>query len=134
MTWGAINEWTAQAAYGRLSALADHPTLTEILQQLMRQEGRHADFYARQATARLATDRRARWLTRTTLQRWWAPVGSTLMPRPEVAFMARHLFAGPDGRSMTERIDRRVDRLPGQAGLRLVTRTADQVAPLTSTR
>ena len=134
MAWGAINEWTAQAGYARLSALADHPTLTEILQQLMRQEGRHADFYARQATARLATDWRARWLTRTTLQRWWAPVGSTLMPRGEVAFMAGHLFGGPDGRAMTERIDRRLDRLPGQAGLRLVTTAADKMAALTSTR
>jgi len=127
MAWGAINEWTAQAAYARLSARADHPTLTDILLQLMRQEGRHADFYARQATVRLAADRRARWLTRTTLRRWWAPVGSTLMPRHEVAFMARHLFAGPDGRAMTERIDRRVDRLPCQAGLHLATAAAEKV-------
>jgi hypothetical protein len=128
MAWGAINEWTAQAAYARLSVLANHPTLTDILLMLMRQEGRHADFYARQATTRLAADRRARWLTRTTLRRWWAPVGSTLMPRSEVAFMARHLFSGPDGRAMTERIDRRVDRLPGQAGLRVATNAAAQLS------
>ena len=49
MTWGAVNEWTAQAAYARLGQLADHPTLSTLLARIMRQEGRHADFYARQA-------------------------------------------------------------------------------------
>jgi len=128
MAWGAINEWTAQAGYSRLATLADHPTLTELLQRLMRQEGRHADFYARQAAERLAADGRARWLTRTTLCRWWAPVGSTLLPRSEVAFVASYLFAGPDGRIMTERIDRRLDRLPGLAGLHLATAAAERLA------
>ena len=36
MTWGAINEWTAQAAYARLAARADHPVLTELLRRIMR--------------------------------------------------------------------------------------------------
>ena len=31
MTWGAINEWTTQAGYARLSDKADHPTLRELL-------------------------------------------------------------------------------------------------------
>jgi hypothetical protein len=127
MAWGAINEWTAQAAYSRLATLADHPTLSDLLQRLMRQEGRHADFYARQAAQRLATDRRARWLARTTLRRWWAPVGSTLMPPSEVAFLARHLFVGDDGRAMVERIDRRVDRLPGLESLTLAANAVEQL-------
>jgi len=128
MAWGALNEWTANAAYARLSSIADHPTLTELLQRIMRQEGRHADFYARQATDRLAYDRRARWLTRTTLRRWWAPVGSTLMPPPEVAFLARYLFTGPDGEAMTERIDRRLSRLPGLEGLSLASAAVARLA------
>jgi hypothetical protein len=128
MAWGAVNEWTAQAAYARLSARADHPALSDLLVRLMRQEGRHADFYARQAADRLVHDRRARWLTRTSLQRWWAPVGSTLLPRSEVAFMAGYLFSGPDGRAMTERIDRRLDRLPGMGGLALATTAAERFA------
>ncbi len=51
MTWGAVNEWTAQAAYGRLAAKAGHPTLSKLLHRIMKQEGRHIDFYASQATA-----------------------------------------------------------------------------------
>ena len=73
MTWGAVNEWTAQAAYARLGQRAGHPALSTLLGRIMRQEGRHADFYARQAERRLRVDARARWLTRTALRRWWAP-------------------------------------------------------------
>ena len=74
--------------------------LTTLLGRLMRQEGRHAWFYAQQARERLAEDGRARWLTRTTLRRWWAPVGSTLLPPSEVTFMAHHLFGSAEGLSL----------------------------------
>jgi hypothetical protein len=127
MTWGAVNEWTAQAAYARLGQRAQHPVLSTLLSRIMRQEGRHADFYARQAERRLRGDARARWLTRTALRRWWGPVGSTLLPRHEVAFLAGHLFSGRDGRAMTERIDRRLDQLPGLSGLRLTTVAAERL-------
>jgi hypothetical protein len=33
----------------------------------------------------------------------------------------RYLFEGDDGRKTAERIDRRIDRLPGLAGLHLIT-------------
>ena len=123
MTWGAINEWTAQAGYARLAARANHPTLSELLKRIMRQEGRHVDFYATQAATRLQ-DRRAQRVTRTLLSRYWRPVGSDLMPRSEVAFMVDHLFGGDDGRAMIERIDRRVARLPGLDGLHLLEEAA----------
>ena len=127
MTWGAVNEWTAQAAYARLGQLADHPTLSTLLARIMRQEGRHADFYARQAERRLHDDAKARWLTRTALRRWWAPVGSTLLPPREVSFLASHLFNGDEGRAMTQRIDRRLDQLPGLSGLELTTGAAQRL-------
>ena len=57
MTWGAVNEWTTQAAYARLARLADHPTLSVLLRRIMKQEGRHIDFYATEANGRLADSR-----------------------------------------------------------------------------
>jgi hypothetical protein len=33
MTWGAVNEWTTQAAYARLAKVADHPTLSVLLRR-----------------------------------------------------------------------------------------------------
>ncbi|MGH9295355.1 MAG: ferritin-like domain-containing protein, partial [Acidimicrobiales bacterium] len=79
MAWGAINEWMTQAGYARLSKLAGHPALSELLGRIMRQEGRHIDFYATQAARRLGESARARHLTRSALRRCWRPVGSGLM-------------------------------------------------------
>ena len=120
MTWGAVNEWTTQAAYARLAAKADHPVLTELLRRIMRQEGRHIDFYSSRARDRLEASPAARRLTRWALRRWWAPVGSGVMPAEEVRFLARYLFDGPEGALAAARIDRHVDRLPGLAGLNLL--------------
>ncbi|MGP0031051.1 MAG: ferritin-like domain-containing protein [Acidimicrobiales bacterium] len=120
MTWGAINEWTTQAGYGRLSEVAAHPTLRELLRRIMKQEGGHIDFYASEAGRRLADSAKARALTRFALKHLWRPVGSGVMPKEEVGFMVRYLFAGPLGTAVAQRIDRRIDRLPGQAQLHLL--------------
>jgi hypothetical protein len=121
MAWGAVNEWTAQSGYGQLARRASHPVLAELLARIMRQEGRHIDFYATQAKARLATGRRARWLARTALSRWWNPVGADLMPASELAFASRYLFGDDQGRQASARVDRQIDRLPGLEGLHLLS-------------
>ena len=128
MTWGAINEWTTQAGYSQLARQAGHPVFSELLRRIMRQEGRHIDFYAYQATRRLAATPRARRLTRLALTRLWSPVGSGVMPAAETAHLARYLMSGPDGLATARRIDRRVDRLPGLAGLRLLERSVTGLA------
>jgi hypothetical protein len=120
MSWGAINEWTTQAGYSQLAQLSGHPVLAEVLGRIMRQEGRHINFYASQAEERLGSDRRAQRLTRFALQRFWNPVGSDVMPETEVRCLIEYLFSGVEGRHAAERIDRRIDRLPGLAGLELI--------------
>jgi hypothetical protein len=120
MTWGAVNEWTTQAAYARLAKLADHPALTELLRRIMKQEGRHIDFYATQAKSRLTDSRAAQRLTRWALRHFWAPVGSGVVPDREVEFLRTYLFGDDDGLAVADRIDRRVDRLPGLDGLNLL--------------
>lgn len=120
MAWGAINEWTTQAAYRRVAAKAGHPVLTELLGRIAKQEGRHIDFYASQATDRLEASPAARRLTRFALERLWSPVGASVMPGSEVAHMARHVFGDADGTRAAERVDRQVARLPGLADLHLL--------------
>ena len=120
MTWGAVNEWTTQAGYARLAARSGHPTLAELLRRIMRQEGRHIDFYASQAASRLGDDHRAQRLTRFALRKLWKPVGSDVMPPAEVRFLVHHLFGDDTGLDAAERVDRNVDRLPGLGGLHLV--------------
>jgi hypothetical protein len=128
MAWGAVNEWTTQAGYARLIDRARHPVLTDLLSRIMRQEGRHIAFYAAEAERRLSGSRRARHLCRTALRRLWRPVGAGVMPRSEVAFMVRELFGDDGGRAIAQRIDRRIDGLPGLDGLRLVERAVDRYA------
>jgi hypothetical protein len=123
MTWGAINEWTTQAGYSQLARRAHHSVLAELLRRIMRQEGRHIDFYASQAQRRLASSRRAQRLTRFALRHLWSPVGSGVMPRQETAHLASYLMSGPDGLAVAQRIDRRIDRLPGLSGLALLERS-----------
>lgn len=125
MTWGAVNEWTTQAGYARLISRADHPVLTQLLRRVMRQEGRHIDFYATEAAVRLDRSRSARRLTRLALDRLWRPVGSGVMPSSETRFVINCLFASAEGRAAVQRIDRRVAALPGLHGLRIVERAVD---------
>jgi hypothetical protein len=124
MTWGAINEWSTYTGYARLAERARHPVLTELLDRIMRQETRHAAFYAAQARQRLAASPRARHLTRWALRRFWAPVGSTIMPAADTRHLLGYLLSGPDGARAAARIDDKIDRLPGLNGLSLVRRAA----------
>ncbi|HEY5023713.1 MAG TPA: hypothetical protein VII76_01940 [Acidimicrobiales bacterium] len=125
LTWGAVNEWTTQAGYGRLAAKAKHPVLSELLRRIMRQEGRHIDFYSIGARQRLADSATARRLTRFALRRYWAPVGTGVMPEPEVKFLVNHLFGDAEGGAAAQRIDRSVGRLPGLEGLHLIESAVD---------
>src|SRR5580698_1775666 len=117
-----------QAGYGRLTEVTGHPTLRELLRRIMKQEGGHIDFYASEATRRLEESPKARRLTRAALKRLWRPVGSGVMPKDEVGFLVRYLFDGEKGRSEERRVDRRVDRLPGQHNLHLLTQACAQLA------
>ncbi|MGH3933213.1 MAG: ferritin-like domain-containing protein [Pseudonocardiaceae bacterium] len=122
MTFGAINEWSAHAAYGRLMAKEKHPELVKIVGRVQWQETRHVAFYASQARHRLERSRLARTLTRFMLKTWWTPVGSTITPRAETEFLLNYLMGGPDGAKLIRQIDEKIDRLPGLGGLRLVSR------------
>jgi hypothetical protein len=128
MAWGAVNEWTTQAGYARLASQAGNPVLSEMLRRIMRQEGRHIDFYAGQARERLESSRAAQAMTRAALARFWGPVGSGIMPRDEVRFLARYLFAGDEGREAAARVDRHIDRLPGLQGLDLLGRSVSNLS------
>jgi hypothetical protein len=120
MTFGVVNEWTTQAAYARLASVCDHPVLADLLRRIMKQEGRHIDFYLDKAKEHLAPVGAQRQ-TRFIMKRFWQPVGSSLMPEAETRHLARTLFADDTGTQMLQRIDRRVDRLPGLEDLGLLT-------------
>jgi hypothetical protein len=47
-------------------------------------------------------------------------VGTGVVAGREVDFLRNYLFGDRDGQAMADRIDRRVDRLPGLDGLHLL--------------
>lgn len=133
MTVGVVNEWTTQAGYARLAARSGHPLLAELLRRIMRQEGRHIDFYLARAIDGLDGNLSAQRRTRLVMRRVWQPVGAGVMPADETGHLVSHLFGGHDGAAMAARIDRRIDRLPGLAGLALLATTVQQHTSRTST-
>lgn len=122
MTFGAINEWTTQGGYARLAAVADHPVLSDLLRRIMRQEGRHIDFYRQRAVEHLASPGAQR-TTRLLVKTVWNPVGAKVMPPSETRHLVHTLFGDEDGQAIAARIDRRIDALPGLEGLGLMRRT-----------
>jgi hypothetical protein len=126
MTWGAINELTTYLGYQRLAQLADHPVLADILARIMRDELRHFSFYYHEAEKRLRRPATAR-VTRALVDRFWEPVGSAEQPREETRFLADYLFSGPTGRAAARRVDEKIRRLPGFAGVALVEAWIDRV-------
>jgi hypothetical protein len=127
MAWGAVNEWTTQAGYGRLANKTRNPVLEELLRRIMRQEGRHIDFYSAEAKRRLAQSKVAQRITRTALHHLWKPVGSGVMPDQEVEFLVSHLFGDDEGLKAAQRIDKQMDRIPGLEGLHLVESTVQRM-------
>lgn len=119
-TFGVVNEWTTQAGYVRLAAAARHPVLDELLKRIMRQEGAHIAFYRSHAVERLEASAAAQRTSRRMVRALWSPVGASVMPEAETQHLVRTLFSGPEGVAVAERIDRRVDALPGLAGLDLM--------------
>src|SRR5215470_3875400 len=127
MTWGAINELTTLTAYRRLSKLAGHPVLTELLERIMLDESRHFFFYYRQAEQRLTRPGAAR-VSRAIVDRFWAPVGSGEQGKEELRFLAGYLFGGDEGRAAARKIDETIRRLPGFSTVRLVEAWIDSFA------
>ena len=124
MAWGAINELTTLTAYRRLSKLAGHPILSDLLERIMLDESRHFFFYYRQAEERLQRPGAAR-VSRTIVDRFWAPVGSGEQGREELGFLAGYLFGDEEGRAAARKVDETIRRLPGFATVRLVEHWID---------
>lgn len=115
MTWGAIQELTTLNGYRRLSQRTGNSVLAEIISRIMRDESRHFGFYYHKANERLARSPRARALTAALVARFWKPVGTGIMPDPEVDFLIRYMFEG-EGRREALHVDETISRLPGMEG------------------
>lgn len=122
MAQGAVDEWLTQAAYRRLAELDPEPQLVETIERLLEIKQRQLSFFEAQARYRLEESPQARRLTRRRLPRIAWPIGAKAESRAETDFFFSHLFSTDT--PLIDEIDRRVDSLPGQSGLRLIRRAA----------
>lgn len=119
-------DW-ADVANHPLPPVADHPVLTELLEQIVLDESRHFFYYYRQAELRLQRPVVAR-VARQLVDRFWAPVGNGVQPRPELQFMARYRFAGDEGRAAARKVDDTIRKLPGSGTVQLLETWMDRFA------
>jgi hypothetical protein len=126
MAWGAVNEWSANAAYLRLAKQQNHPVLAELLKRIAAQETKHVAFYASQARTRLAASKKAQVIARFALNKFWKPVGSGISPDSEVEHVMRQMFSGVEGRKLIQDVDSHIAKLPGMAGLTIVENSLDK--------
>lgn len=129
MVWGTINELTTLQSYRRLWRMAGHPVLETILRAVAREESVHVKFYWTVARLRLERSKFARTLARNVIKNYWTPVGAGAKPRHDVNYLVTTLFGGSEGVGFfDEQVSRRVERLPGFAGIDAVTRRIAEVA------
>ena len=128
MAWGAINEWTTQAGYARLAQKARNPVLSELLRRIMRQEGRHIDFYASEARRRLGASRLSQKITRIALEHFWKPVGSGVMPPGRSALPGVPPLRRRRRREGSPAHRQACGPIPGLEGLHLVEKAVTQMS------
>lgn len=122
MTWGAANEYSALAVYRRLAEETKHPLLRMIARAIMREEARHALFYADVARIHLARDAVARIITRLIMRYAWTPVGEGTKTRRETDQVISTLFAGSQGVAYMDRhVTSKIRLLPGFGGFTRIT-------------
>ena len=128
MVWGAINEITAMNAYRRLSDLAGHPVLKQLLIGIVQEESIHGSFYWNGARVKLNETQFSKILARFIIGKFWSPVGQGAKPKGETNYVMATLFPGPEGLQLfDEKIGTRIERLPGFDGFKGLT---ERIAPV----
>ena len=128
MTWGAINEITAMNAYRRLSDLAGHPVLSQLLIGIVQEESIHGSFYWNVARVKLKENQFSKILAKFIIGKFWSPVGQGAKPRSETNYVMATLFPGSEGLELfDQKIGSRIERLPGFGGFKGLT---ERIAPI----
>ena len=121
----------AHAGWHVLEEQVDRATL---LKRIAAQETKHVAFYASQARDRLAKSKKAQVIGRFALNKFWAPVGSSISSADDVTFVMGRLFGGEEGRKILQDIDSHIAKLPGMEGLTIVENSLDRILGTTPAR
>ncbi|MFI5281870.1 MAG: ferritin-like domain-containing protein [Candidatus Dormibacterales bacterium] len=123
---GAINELTTLTGYGALIRKSGHPVLKDVLGRIIKDERRHFAFYFNSAREWLTDNRKAQRVDRWMLDRVWKPVGQGVKTQEEVDALALYLFDDADGEIELAAIDEKIGKLPGLAGIKLLSKSLQE--------
>jgi len=130
MAFGAIHEMSTTQGYRRLSELAAHPVLSEILRGIIREESAHTHFYRSVARIELEKSEISQKLSRFLIKHFWTPVGSGAKSKDESDYTIHTLFSGDGGLDWIDNnVSRRIQGLPGFEGL---TKVSDKIGEIVS--
>lgn len=128
MAFGAIHEMSTTQGYRRLSDLADHPILAQILTGIIREESAHTTFYRSVARIELEQSEISQKLSRFLIKHFWTPVGSGAKSKKESDYTIATLFGGDDGMKwIDQNVTQRIQALPGFENL---TKVSDKIGEI----
>ena len=128
MAFGAIHEMSTTQGYRRLSELAEHPILSQILTGIIREESAHTTFYRSVARIELQKSEISQRLSRFIIKHFYTPVGGGAKPDAELNYTIAALFGGEDGMKWIDRnVSEKIQTLPGFAGL---TKVSDKIGEI----
>jgi hypothetical protein len=122
LTIGAINELSTLTGYGALIRRSRHPVLADLVSRIIKDERRHFAFYFNSAKEWLTGNPAAQRFDRWMLDRVWVPVGKGVKKQEEVDALALYLFDDEQGEEELLGIDDKIGKLPGLAGIKLMSR------------
>ncbi|MEQ9497288.1 MAG: ferritin-like domain-containing protein [Deltaproteobacteria bacterium] len=128
MTWGAINELTAGAAYQSLEERTKNPVLAELLRRIVKQERKHFAFYYSQAKQRLEGDRFAQKLTSFILRNFFHVVGAGVGGQDNLDFIAASMFGTEAERAPLREAEKTIHALPGMDWFTMLTSQVKDMA------
>lgn len=128
MAFGAIHEMSTTQGYRRLSELAAHPVLSQILTGIIREESAHTTFYRSVARIELQKSEISQKLSRFIIKNFYTPVGGGAKPAEELNYTIATLFGGEGGMKWIDRnVSEKIQTLPGFAGL---TKVGDKIGEI----
>ena len=122
LTIGAINELSTATGYKALARRSGHPVLADLLGRITKDERRHFAFYYNSAKDWLRGNATAQRIDRFMLDRVWVPVGQGAKTQEQVDALALYLFDDAQGEEDLRSIDETIGKLPGLAGVELMTK------------
>lgn len=127
MAWGASQEALTLRGYEQLAGTTKNPVLRTICERIAKQERRHFAWYYQAAHEHLGRSKFTQRFVRVIFDKFWTPVGVGVKSDDDLLHLMNGLFSRETLAAAANDIDRRMGKLPGMTGFRVVSRWAQNL-------